>query len=87
LPAAGKLLACPAAGARDALVRGAVVPGLRSATALPATTAEATGTGAPAVVTAGVAAGTGPEEALAHALTAAAATRQPIPAKRRRSVP
>jgi len=36
---------------------------------------------------AGVAPATGLEEALAHAVTAAAATREPIPAKRRRSVP
>jgi hypothetical protein len=87
LPAAGKAAAWRVAGTSDAVGFGAVVRGARSATALPATTPEATGTGAPAAVRAGAAPGTWLEEALAHAVTAAAATRQPIPAKRRRSVP
>ena len=75
------------ASTRDAAGFGAVVRDACSATALPATTADATATGAPAAVAAGLAPGTKLElgEAPAHAVAAAAATRQPSQAKPRRN--
>lgn len=96
LPEAGWALAGLVAGTGDALapgvlVAGVVVPGARGAALIPETTAEATATGAPGAGTAGAAPGTALDEAPgtapAHAVIAAIAARQPVPARPRRTPP